>query len=327
MEDDLNLEELDLVFQAEILVAEDAEDEMSSDSSESGIVYGTALPYDIAGHFPNAPHPVKVRAGAATKHLMRRARLADRDVELRAAHGEHETLARVSEGSLEFEDGPRELTYRATLDFKDKDAERAYGKVKARNWKMASAGFRVLKAKKVQEIDNSPESKTGNEPTTIIAATEIDIYEVSLLNKGAFVGSTAFAAKHASDDAMLIEGADGESDTVMYELDGAWWEAKQMASPPDAVVNAAETSADEADNTPADEAEDVAETSFEAAEEADNESPESALESDSSASDASEDVCLSASEDHTGSRHSGPKRTLGDIRKELAERQIRVTRS
>ena len=171
-----------------------------SDDPGIGLVGGVAVDYDRVGHIlqGNRVRRVAIKAGAANKKIAERKDSEKRDMLGLIAHESKSTIARSNVGTLEFyeaSDG-KSLRYRMKLDLLDPEALSAHRKVANGNYNAASIGFSILKSKKEEMQDNSPD---GEGVIEVEYASEIEVHEVSILAHGAFGGATVeLAARELS---------------------------------------------------------------------------------------------------------------------------------
>ena len=235
-----------------------------SNGGPAGPVEGMAVTYNQVGYFYG--QAVAIAAGAAAASLARR-RESQRDILMLAAHDEARVLGRLSNGTLEFTDSPEGLLYEGELNLDDPEGRAAYEKVKRGDYNAASIGFSILAGKDTAMADNSPEA-AGDELIPVFLATEIDLYEVSLLAQGAFGGATSRLARLraqlpagyaivAADEhgepafrgtsaananegaAAEVGGEDGTPEEVEGESDGGQGEPESVAPLPGRTVGEA----------------------------------------------------------------------------------------
>ena len=161
------------------------------DEDKKGRVGGIAVKYNQAGHFGWGP-PITIAPGAAEASVATRGQSDTRDILALIAHQNDRVLARTSNGTLSFEDGPDGLAYSAQLNLDDPDGLAAWEKTKRGDFTAASIGFGIVEGQEVSRPDNSSDAdpELEGENVTMFEATEIDIMEVSLVARGVFEGST-----------------------------------------------------------------------------------------------------------------------------------------
>jgi len=184
--------------------------EAAEDEDGLPIVRGMAVDYNRVAYFGRKDR-VAVAPGAAAKRLEARLASKQRDVLALIAHDPGRPIGRTANGSLKFEDTEEGLTYTLSIDTNDPEAVSAHAKVKSGVMDSASIGFFVREASETKMSDNSPDSPAPGEEVDVELASDIDIFEVSLVPHGAMGGASAFTAS------AYLEGAvqdDEEPDTV-----------------------------------------------------------------------------------------------------------------
>ena len=186
---------------------------------DTGRVFGTAIRFGQAGHFPWGL-VLRVKTGAATDALAVRSKSTTRDVVLLKAHQPGSVLGRQANGKLQIKESARRVTYSATLNLRDPEALSVFEKVDSGDYTAASIGFMVFDSENVKAVDDSPDADpdTAGEEIDMLEATEIDIYEISVLAQGAFGDATTMAARaygrHVQDRL-----ADGFTGSLTFAVD------------------------------------------------------------------------------------------------------------
>lgn len=170
-----------------------------------GVVGGTAIRFGQVGWPMGFWGPTAVEAGAATNALIAKSGSSVRDISLLVAHNSAAVLAGTGEGTLKVSIDGDSLVYRGELDLVDPEALSAYRKIATNRFKAASIGYGILDGEYRNAVDNSVDSITGEEETEIFFASEIEIYEISVLAHGAFTDATTSVVASA-DGSMTIAG-------------------------------------------------------------------------------------------------------------------------
>ena len=189
--------------------------EIDSETNDEGdierlSVRGMAVDYNRVAYFGRNAR-VAIAPGAAAKRLEKRLNSKQRDVLALIAHDPSRPIGRTANGSLKFEDTPEGLTYSLDLDPADPEAMSAYAKVKSGVLNAASIGFFVKEAADTKMADNSPDAKEAGAEVEVELASDIDVFEVSLVAHGAMGGASALAASAHMEGAVQDDDA---ADTV-----------------------------------------------------------------------------------------------------------------
>ena len=159
----------------------------AAEGDAAGLVGGMAVPYNQVGWFFG--EAIVVAPGAAAKSLEARGKSKRRDVLALASHDDSRVLGRTSNSTLEFSDTADGLMYAVKLNLEDPDGVSAYQKVKRGEFTAASIGFALREGKEAVRPDNSEGG--GGEEVEAYVASEIDVFEVSLVAQGVFGEATS----------------------------------------------------------------------------------------------------------------------------------------
>ena len=217
------------------------EAELSEDDDQTGVVSGVAAPFGVAGRFPmgGGTGLIRLAKGCAVNAPSGLPQLG------LVAHDVARPLARTDNNTLEFAVGDDGIDYRMSLYLGNSEKADAYQNVRDRTITAASIGFVINKSRRVKDVDNSAGSTTGDKRVMITEATEITVYEVSLVALGAFAGADANVTAGlplAAQDVVDILKADPQIDAT--HTAGVWTFRRRWDQKGDSEVNYDDESGD-----------------------------------------------------------------------------------
>ena len=177
-------------------------------------VSGTAVDYDRVAYFSPRDR-VALKPGSAAANLAKRQDSSQRDVLALLGHDPARVVGRTGNGSLRFSDTPAGLMYELDLDPADPESASVYAKVKNGNLSAASIGFIVKDAEDAKLADNSPDAKEPGAEVDVEYASEVDVFEVSLVAHGAMGGATALAASAMVEGMITVDEDTASADTAL----------------------------------------------------------------------------------------------------------------
>ena len=156
----------------------------ASNTGKTMEVRGTAYSYNTVGYFPWLG-ALLIRPGAITADNR-----PGRDVQALFGHDHNRILARISNQTLNVEFLDDRIDYAMRLNENDTEAQSAWAKVVRGDVNASSMGFYVIDAEMDTYVDNSLDG--DGEEIEVIAATEVQLIEISLVPQGAFAGASSY---------------------------------------------------------------------------------------------------------------------------------------